>query len=88
MAITEKALGPEHPTTATRLNNLAGLYWNTGRRAEAEPLFERAVAIIEKALPADHPSQRLVLENYATLLDELGRGNEATGLRSRAVAMR
>ena len=26
LAIREKALGPEHPDTATSLNNLAGLY--------------------------------------------------------------
>ena len=42
LAISEKALGPEHPDIATALNNLAELYRATGRYAEAEPLYQRA----------------------------------------------
>ena len=37
------------------LNNLAALYDNQGRYAEAEPLYKRALAIQEKALGPDHP---------------------------------
>ena len=48
-------------------------YQDTGRYAEAEPLYERAVAILEKSLPADHPDLATVRVNYAGLLDELGR---------------
>jgi hypothetical protein len=43
IAISEKALGPEHPTLTIQLNVLAVLYQTTGRYAEAEPLFERAL---------------------------------------------
>jgi tetratricopeptide (TPR) repeat protein len=39
LAISEKALGPEHPGTAATLNNLAVLYRELGRQAEAEPLL-------------------------------------------------
>ncbi len=35
---------------ATGLNNLALLYYNQGRYAEAEPLLKRALAIWENAL--------------------------------------
>jgi len=38
LAIKEKALGPEHPDVATSAKNLAGLFRNTKRQAEAEPL--------------------------------------------------
>ena len=55
LAIKEKALGPEHPDTATSLNNLAGLYWLMGDYAKAEPLLQRALAIREKAVGAEHP---------------------------------
>ena len=48
LAITEKALGPEHPTTATSLNNLAGLLQDQGDLAAARPLYERALAIKEQ----------------------------------------
>ncbi len=41
---------PEHPDVAQSLNNLAELYRVQGRYAEAEPLYQRALAIREKAL--------------------------------------
>ena len=48
IAIDEKALGPEHPTVATMLNNLALLYNAQGRDAEAETLRGRASAIVQQ----------------------------------------
>src|SRR5262249_5022058 len=50
LAICEKALGPEHPDTATSLNNLAGLYQDQGNYDKALPLFQRALAISEMVL--------------------------------------
>ncbi len=47
-------LGPNDPSVATFLNNLAELYRDQGRYAEAEPLQKRALAIQEKALGPDH----------------------------------
>ncbi len=44
LAIREKALGPEHPDTATSLNNLALLLQAQGDLARSRPLFERALA--------------------------------------------
>ena len=68
------------------LNNLASLYQDTRRYAEAELLYQRAIAILEKALPPDHPNLRTGRYNYASLLDQLGRTNEAAVLRARADA--
>ena len=45
LAISEKALGPDHPYVATSLENLAKLYRSTNRDAEARPLEERAARI-------------------------------------------
>ncbi len=36
LAISEKALGLEHPDVAVSLNNLASVYQHQGRFAEAE----------------------------------------------------
>jgi hypothetical protein len=47
LAITEKALGPEHPDTAVSLSRLAELYNAAGAHVKAEPLFERAQGIVE-----------------------------------------
>src|SRR5580704_5978275 len=41
LVIREKALGPEHPDVAQSLNDLAGLYTNQGRYADAEPLYKQ-----------------------------------------------
>jgi tetratricopeptide (TPR) repeat protein len=67
VALREKVLGPEHPRTATSLNNLAGLYHAMGAYAQAEPLYQRALAIREQALGPEHPDTRTVTENLAAL---------------------
>jgi hypothetical protein len=45
LAIREKALGPNHPSVAKSLENLAALYRVTDRTKEAEVLEKRAAAI-------------------------------------------
>ena len=67
LAITEKTLGPEHPDTATTLNNLATFYTTTGAPAQAEPLYHRALAIREKVLGPEHVATATVLQNLGML---------------------
>jgi CHAT domain-containing protein/tetratricopeptide (TPR) repeat protein len=87
LAITEKALGPDHPDVAQSLNNLALLYRAQGRYAEAEPLYKRALAIFEKALDPDHPFVGTSLNNLAALYENQGRYAEAELLYKRALAV-
>jgi tetratricopeptide (TPR) repeat protein len=68
LAITENALGPEHPHIANSLHNLAALLHAQGELVAARPLFERALAIREKALGPDHPDTATVRENLASLI--------------------
>ena len=70
------------------LNNLAVLYTEQGRYAEAEPLYKRALAIDEKALGPDHPDVATALNNLAGLYDDQGRYAEAEPLYKRALAIR
>ncbi len=56
--------------------------------AEAEPLYQRALAIWEKALGPEHPNVATALENYAALLRETGRNDGAAEMESRANAIR
>ena len=72
---------------AASLNNLAALYDDQGRYAEAEPFYQRALAIREKALGREHPHVAASLENYAALLRKTGRGTEALKLEARAKAI-
>jgi Tetratricopeptide repeat/NB-ARC domain len=62
---------PNHPSTATSLNNLAGLYRSIGRYAEAEPLSVRAVAIVEDKLGIDHPNTQTIHKNLQILRQQL-----------------
>ncbi len=75
-------------SSATGLNNLANLYQAQGHYAEAEPLYQRALAIREKALGPEHPDVATSLENYAALLRETARADEAERMEARAKAIR
>ncbi len=77
MAIREQALGPDHPSFATSLNNLALLYRAQDRFEEAESLYQRSVSIKEQALGPDHPALAASLNNLANLYRDQGRYEEA-----------
>ncbi|WP_406433255.1 tetratricopeptide repeat protein [Streptomyces sp. NBC_00631] len=87
LAVREAALGPDHPDTALRLNNLASTLSDLGRHAEALPLEERALSVTEAALGPDHPTTALRLNNLASTLGDLGRHAEALPLKERALAV-
>jgi tetratricopeptide (TPR) repeat protein len=67
LAISEKALGPDHPSVASGLCELASTYRELGRYEEAEPLLSRALSIREKALGSDHPLTKYAREALDTL---------------------
>ncbi len=81
------AFGPDDPRLATTLNNLAALYDTQGRYAEAEPLYQQALAIREKALGPAHPEVAQSLNNLAALYPAQGRYAEAEPLQKRALAI-
>jgi tetratricopeptide (TPR) repeat protein len=83
----EQRLGPEHPSTAMALNNLATLLYYTNRLAEAEPLMRRALAIDEASYGNDHPNVAIRLNNLAVLLQATNRLAEAEPLMRRALAI-
>ena len=56
--------------------------------AEAEPLYQRALAIREKALGSQHPDVAAILEKYSRLLRKTNREDEAIKLEQRAQAIR
>ena len=85
--ISEKSLGPDHPSVAIRLNNLGQLLQDTNRLADAEPLMRRALAIAEQSLGPDHPSVGTCLHNLAQLLQATNRLTEAEPLYRRALAI-
>ena len=87
LAISEAALGPDHPSTAIRLDNLAETYNALGLHGEELPLRQRALAIFEAALGPDHPETATVLDNLAATYNALGQPGEALPLQQRALAI-
>jgi tetratricopeptide (TPR) repeat protein len=83
LRIAETVYGPDHPTTATCLGNLAASYRKLGRPADALPLEERALAITETILGPDHPDTANCLGNLALTYSELGRRADALPLDQR-----
>ena len=87
-AIQVSLLGPDHPDVASSVTNLARLYVDLGRYADAEPLLKRALAIWEKALGSDHPDVALSLNNLAVLYSNQGRYVDAELLYKQALTIR
>jgi CHAT domain-containing protein len=88
LAINEKARGPNHPNLGPSLNNLAALYRDQGRYADAESPHKRALAIFETALGPDNFRVANTLRHLAELYDQQGRYAEAEPLLKRALAIR
>src|SRR5579884_1176749 len=80
LRIYQKALGPEHPSTATTMDALASLYQAQGRYEQAEPLYQDALRIYQKALGPEHPSTAATMHALASLYQAQGRYEQAEPL--------
>jgi serine/threonine-protein kinase len=89
VALREKALGPDHPATASYRTNLGMfLCHDLDECAAARRPLERAVATYEKALGPDHPETLNALGTLASTLRRLGMSAEARALNERILAVR
>ena len=77
--------GAPSKNLAGAMNNLAQLYGDVGRDAEAEPLYMRALAIMEKAVGVDSVEIAPELNNLAALYQRQLRYAEAEPLFKRAL---
>jgi CHAT domain-containing protein/tetratricopeptide (TPR) repeat protein len=87
LEIRQRVLGPEHPSFAHALNNLAVLHRDKGDYARAEPLFIRGLAIRERALGPEHPDVAQSLNNLAGLYLNKGAYAKAELLHRRALSI-
>jgi len=80
--------GPPNRDLAGALNNLARLYGDVGRDADAEPLYKRALAIMEKSVGLDSVEMAPELTNLGALYERQLRYAEAEPLFKRALLVR
>jgi CHAT domain-containing protein/Tfp pilus assembly protein PilF len=85
--LTKVEKGPPSKNLAGALNNLAQLYGEVGRDAEAEPMFKRAIAIMEKVVGLEAVDMAIELNNLAALYQRQQRYAEAEPLFKRALAL-
>ena len=83
----QQTYGPNSPSAATSLNNLALLYSYQRDYNKAESLYISALAIKERELGPDHPDTATVLNNLAELYDSQGAYAKAEPLYLRALAI-
>jgi tetratricopeptide (TPR) repeat protein len=76
------------PDVATVLNNLAELYQDQGRYADAEPLLKRALKIIEKSSGPNDSNFMTGLNNLALIYALQGRYADVEPLFKRSLAIR
>ena len=86
LQVSERALGRQHPGTASWLGTLALIYNTQGRFAKAEPLYRRALRINERVLGPQHPSTLTAVANLAEHYRARGRSTSAAKLTRRVLA--
>jgi tetratricopeptide (TPR) repeat protein len=90
---TEKEVGPDHPLTASALENLAttlveqGGFSNPAANQAVLPLFQREVAMFERIHGSEHPQLANALYNLGGTFYNLGRYREAAAAHERAYNM-
>ncbi|MEX1366634.1 MAG: serine/threonine-protein kinase, partial [Nannocystaceae bacterium] len=87
LAIKEKAMGPQHPTVATSLNNLGNAASALGDQEDARAALERALAIWKEAFGPGHPRVAGALSNLSTVAYMQGEYQDARAFLERALAI-
>src|SRR5271166_6450643 len=87
-AAIKARFGVNHANYGTALNNLANVYEEQGKYADAEETHKRALAIREKALGQNHSDVAQSLYNLARVSQGEGKYGEAERLYKRALAIR
>jgi tetratricopeptide (TPR) repeat protein len=87
IAISETALGKEHPETAKACLNLAAFYQIRSRDRGAELLYRRAIAILEPVYGKDHLFVLVARNELAAVFRAEGRYIESEKLGSASLAL-
>ena len=87
LALAEKRYGPDDPTIAIEVNNLAEVNRLAGRLEQAEKLYRRAIALDEHAKPKNPVGLATSLNNLALVYRAQGLLDKAAALHARSLAM-
>jgi CHAT domain-containing protein/Tfp pilus assembly protein PilF len=88
LSIVQNVFGPVHLNVTDPLRELASLYYDQGRYAEAEQHYIRILSILEfspSARGLDENITAIYLDNLGTLYSDLSRYSEAEGVYLRSL---
>ncbi len=88
LELREAALGADHPTVISGINNLAALFVARGALDEAEPLLQRAMAVTVKRVEATQAELAVNLNNLVRLYVKRGDYSRAEPLVVRLLALK
>jgi ATP-dependent DNA helicase RecG len=88
LAISQTALGEEHPDTLASMNNLATTLWQQGDLPGARSLHEKTLDIRIRVLGADHPDTLASMNNLAATLWHQGDLPGARALHEKTLDIR
>ena len=88
LAISERVLGPEHPSTATTYNNMAVMYEDQSDYEKALEYYVKALTIRERVLGPEHPSTATTYNNMAGVYEDQGDYEKALEYYGKALAIR
>jgi tetratricopeptide (TPR) repeat protein len=83
-----QTLSVDESIRVTSINNLASLYYDSGRDEEAIPLYREVIAIREAELGPEHPEVAVSLNNLASVYVASGKYAEAEPLYRRSLEIR
>ncbi len=86
LELAERSLGPGHWATARARGQLALLLTMTGKYAEAQALFENAIAVLGEQLGDGHDETVNALNGLSSLYQLMGDGRKALPLTRRVLA--
>jgi tetratricopeptide (TPR) repeat protein len=84
-AIWQRELGPDHPTVAMSLGDVAECLGLQAHYPESEELRRQALSVQERALGPDHPMVVYTLGRLAVAISAQGRSSEAEPLLRRVL---
>ena len=88
LELEQRLLGPDHPSIADTLSNLATAQTVRGDHTAATAGLERSLVILERELGPDHPTVAVSLNNLAQSRLAQGDQEAAYALHTRALALR
>ncbi len=88
LALSEKILGQDHPSTLSSLNNLGVVLNSQGKYEEAEQRHRQALAVKERILGQNYPSTLGSVGNLGIVLESQGKYEEAEQRHRQALALR